>query len=228
MFFDQPTVRNTERFNYIKQRKAIIHIWKADPANWHHFLKHESIWHFHLQMMTWLIVSVLNTTCNTEVELHSFSSSLGYFYKHISTTHNASRRLLGEDCSSGLLSHLSGHNTSLWTIDTCITTPDQSERNILLPWQQHYSLPHTLLAVRSILKGIPRVTDRVIYHTCHLAQRPLWSMQQLWSARCNNRAATCICQAQPCFIRLLCKLFSCSNTCGREVNASPPQTLLQR
>ena len=157
-----------------------------------------------INIFTWrtkwwaVIVSDLNTTCNnTEVELHSFSSSLGYFYKHISTTHNASRRLLREDCSSGLLScsRLCGHNTCLWTIDTCITTPDQSERNILLPWQQHYSLPHILLAVRSLLKGMPRVTDRVIYHTCHLVQRLLLSMQQLWSARCKNRAATCFCQA---------------------------------
>lgn len=89
-------------------------------------------------------------------------------------------------------------NRSLWTADTSITTPDLSVRHtgfnihfqipnltwlLLLPWQQHHGLPHTLLAVSSILKRIPRVTDGVIYHTYHLVQK-------LWSAS-NKGAATC-------------------------------------
>lgn len=152
--------------------------------------------------------------------LRSISSLCCYFYKHISTTHSPYTWLLRKDCSSGLQprSCLFGHNARLSTIDTCITTLDQSVRHtdfkihpqipnltlpLLLPWQQHYSSPHTLLTVSSMLKGISRVTDRVIYHTCHQAQRLLLSLQQLWSA---SGTATCFRQAWPCFIRLLSNL----------------------
>lgn len=144
-------------------------------------------------MVNWLIIYVLNTTHVTQrLSCTAFPAILPLTIPP--------ERLLREDCSSGLqpCSRLSGHNTSLWTTDTCITTPEQPVRHasfkihlqipnltllFLLPWQQHYSSPHTLLAVSSILRGILRVTDRVIYHTCHLAQRLLLSMQQLWSAR---------------------------------------------
>lgn len=82
---------------------------------------------------------------------------------------------------------------------------------ILLPCQQHYSSSHTLLAVSSILKGIPKVTERVVYHTCHLGQR-LLLLQQLWSTRCNNRGVTCFCPAETLFIRLFSNQLSSRNT----------------
>lgn len=125
-------------------------------------------------------------------------------------------QFLLKTCPSGLLispaaflSRFSGHNRTLWTIDAPITTPDLSARRagfnihfqipnltllFLLPWQQHYGLPHTLLTVSSSLKRISRVTDRVIYHNCHLAQR-------LWSAG-NKGAATCFFSVWLCLIRL--------------------------
>lgn len=149
------------------------------------------------------VVSVLNklALCNTEAEVHSFSSSLCYFftstYQPLTIPpEGPSEWIPHQACSFSLVSLVT--NRSLWTADTSITTPDLSVRhtgfNIYfqipnltslspLPWQQHHGLPHTLLTVSGILKRIPRVTDRVIYHTCHLV-RKLWSTS-------NKGAATC-------------------------------------
>lgn len=66
--------------------------------------------------------------------------------------------------------HTSDHSVAYTRLKVRLQMPELTSL-FLQPWQQPYSSPHTLLTVSSIFKGVPGVTDRVIYHTCHLAKK---------------------------------------------------------
>jgi len=99
---------------------------------------------------------VLTNRLGAKHQLAFFSVSRTAFPPRRAHVNNPSGSLLGEDCSSHRLSRsrLPGHNTSLWTFDTCLTARPrclcETRRAV-----RHYGSPHTILAESSFLKGFP-------------------------------------------------------------------------